>query len=174
MNENPKIYIAGPSVFRLNANAIAETLKAACVMRDLYPLYPLDNEIKGEGMSDAEIAKAIAEANIKMIQEADAIIADVTPFRGTAMDVGTAFEIGMATQRGIPVVAYTEAPIKEYRERVRDEGFNVRNMHGSYYDDDGVIEDFGLYENLMIAATAEFTDQGYGAALDKVKELISQ
>lgn len=101
-----KVYLAGPSVFYPNWKEVSEELKSLCYKYGFEPLYPLDNEVTGD--SPLDIATKIAKSNVAMIQEADAIIADITEFHGTSMDVGTAFEIGMAIQRGIPVVTYTE------------------------------------------------------------------
>ncbi|KGK43400.1 hypothetical protein LH51_00340 [Nitrincola sp. A-D6] len=168
-----QIYLAGPSVFYPNVASLSAQLKAACCKLGMEPLYPLDNEIQQGHLTPVEMAQAIAQANIHMIQKADAIIADISCFRGTAMDVGTAFEIGMAVQRGIPVISYTDAPRPEYLTRVKAADGSVRQEQGVWMDAVGMIEDFGLQENLMIACTTEYTDQGAAMALSMVRVLLS-
>ncbi|QEW07542.1 nucleoside 2-deoxyribosyltransferase [Nitrincola iocasae] len=167
------IYLAGPSVFYPDVASLSAQLKADCRKLGMEPLYPLDNEIHQEQLTPAEMAQAIAQANIGMIQQADAIIADISCFRGTAMDVGTAFEIGMAVQRGIPVISYTEAPRPDYLTRVKAVDSDVRQTQGIWMDAVGMIEDFGLQENLMIACTTEYTDQGAAMALSMVRVLLT-
>ena len=137
------------------------------------PLYPLDNEIQQEHLAPVETAQAIAQANIHMIQKADAIIADISCFRGTAMDVGTAFEIGMAVQRGIPVISYTDAPRPDYLTRVKAAATHIRQEQGVWMDEVGMVEDFGLQENLMVACTTQYTDQGAAMALSMVRVLLA-
>ena len=43
-----------------------------------------------------------------MVSAADAVVADLSPFRGPHIDDGTAVEIGYAVARGIPVFAYAD------------------------------------------------------------------
>lgn len=167
------VYLAGPSVFYADVMAISAQLKADCEQLGMMPLYPLDNEIQSDHLTAAEIAQAIAQANIRMIQQADAIIADISCFRGTAMDVGTAFEIGMAVQRGIPVVSYTDAPRPDYLSRVRAADAAVTEQDGVWRDATGMIENFGLQENLMVACTTAYTDQGAKMALAMVRVMLS-
>lgn len=69
------------------------------------------------------------------LDEADAVIANLTPFRGPSADVGTAWELGYAAGRGLPVFAYTGA-LDHYGARVRVDGL--------------LIEDFDLADNLML------------------------
>jgi nucleoside 2-deoxyribosyltransferase len=168
-----KVYLAGPSVFYPDVASLSAQLKAACCKLGMEPLYPLDNDIQQEHLTPVEMAQAIAQANIQMIQEADAIIADISCFRGTAMDVGTAFEIGMAVQRAIPVISYTDAPRPDYLTRVKAADTHVRQEQGVWMDAVGMIEDFGLQENLMIACTTQYTNQGAAMALSMVRVLLS-
>jgi len=78
-------------------------------------------------------AKQHLEMLRRMIDECDAVIANIEPFRGPHMDPGTAFEIGYAVAKGKPVYCYTT--------QARDENGDA-------------IEDFGLTENLMIDSPA--------------------
>ena len=167
-----KVYLAGPSVFYHNWKEHSKELKSLCYKLGFEPLYPMDNEVSGESPED--IAKNIAKANVAMIQEADAIIADITEFRGTAMDTGTAFEVGMAIQRGIPVVTYTDSERKDYKDRVNDMD-NLNEMEdGSLVDSNKMtVENFGLQENLMISALSDYSNEGPEGALKILKKIFN-
>ena len=93
-----KIYLAGPDVFRPDALTWAEEARALLARHGHYALIPSDNnETSAEG---------IFRANIEMISEADAVIANLNPFRGCEPDSGTCFEIGCAIALGKQVIAY--------------------------------------------------------------------
>jgi nucleoside 2-deoxyribosyltransferase len=130
-----KVYLAGPAVFREDAaQALAADMRL-CEGFDLEALIPLDTTLT--------TADAIFAANIRLIDTADAVIADISPFRGPHCDVGTAWEIGYAHARGKPVFAWSRDP-RPLTQRIA--GTNGRDAEG------WLIEDFGLVENLMIAA----------------------
>ena len=83
----------------------------------------------------------------------DAVIANMTPFRGPSMDVGTAFELGYMAGRGRPVLGYSNVTAT-YATRAL-EFFGV--LPGSdaasaaLADPSGMaIEPFGLVDNLML------------------------
>ena len=82
------------------------------------------------------------------MERCDILIADMTPFRGPSMDVGTAFEMGLAKAREMPVFGYNDV-LGPYNERVptgpSDGDSRPRDVDGLH------IEDFGLQDNLMVA-----------------------
>ena len=80
-----KVYLAGPDVFFPDAALRAETHKKLCLAYGFEPLHPVD------GVETT--AAGIYAANIAMIQAADAVLANLSPFRGAETDSGTAFEI---------------------------------------------------------------------------------
>lgn len=138
MPELPKIYIAGPGVFRPDADELARELKDICHRYWLEGLWPAD------GPSDT--ARLIAQANLKMIRSAAALVADVSPFRGPHSDDGTAYEIGFAHALGKPTFAWSSntEPLAW-----RIEG---KRIDGILRDSDGyAIEDFAAPVNLMLA-----------------------
>jgi nucleoside 2-deoxyribosyltransferase len=107
--------------------------RAVCVQHGLEPLVPLDER--------ATTAALIYRSNVRLLAGADAVIANVTPFRGAHADPGTAWEIGHAVALGTPVFAYSDAP-QALRQRVAG---------GALADADGMaVEDFGFAENLMV------------------------
>lgn len=103
----PKIYLAGPDVFHVEAKAIGREKKKICARLGFEGLFPLDNEIETPDDAESqEIAARIYAANIEMLDRADAVVANVTPFLGALSDDGTAFEVGYAVARGLPIVLY--------------------------------------------------------------------
>ncbi|MFC3230126.1 nucleoside 2-deoxyribosyltransferase [Marinibaculum pumilum] len=146
-----KAYLAGPEVFLADALDIAQAKQALCSAYGFEGLAPLDGEVTTAGGPEA-LAGAIYDKNVAMIRRSDLVIANLTPFRGLVMDPGTAFEIGFACALGLPVFGYANTDAGHFR-RVADAG-PLRPRPGRpevQEDADGLaVEDFGLFENLMI------------------------
>jgi nucleoside 2-deoxyribosyltransferase len=147
----PRVYLAGPGVFRPDAREFGQRLKAKCAQAGLVGCFPLDNDIAAG--TPAETARAIYRANVDLIDTSLAIIAEISPFRGPNMDPGTAWEIGYGVARGLPVYAWSTDPNLLF---ARTEGHLGAHPHaGTGHDQNGwIIENFGLIENLMIAVSA--------------------
>jgi len=142
----PRLYLAGPEVFRPDAVAEGERLKALAQAAGAEGVYPLD----GEPLHDAGATKRRCR---KMIDAADAVVANITPFRGHHMDPGTAWEIGYAEAKGKPVHLWSGDP-RAMVDRVPAK-LGIEEGGFGYRDADGhLVEDFELAENLMIAADA--------------------
>lgn len=137
-----RVYLAGPGVFRINAEAFGAELKTICNRYGLDAIWPLD-AVAGD-------APAIFAANVDAIRSADVIAADLSPFRGPHMDCGTAWECGFAHALGLQVFAWSSHNFELMARIPRAEGDNVepRDLAGM------LIEDFLLPENLMIAVPA--------------------
>src|ERR1700733_3088759 len=110
-----KIYLAGPDVFLPNAIEIGRRKVELCARYDLVGLYPLDNEVD---LSAPDASLAIFKGNEAMMNAANAIIANLTPFRGPGADSGTVYELGYMAGRGKPCFGYSNDP-SNYAERVR-------------------------------------------------------
>ena len=81
--------------------------------------------------------------------EADAIIANLTPFRGPGADAGTVYELGYMAARGKLCLGYSNDPTL-YPDRVR-KFTGVAAKDGRLVDASGLtVEDFGLTDNLMM------------------------
>jgi nucleoside 2-deoxyribosyltransferase len=154
----PKIYLAGPEVFLADSSWIVREKKTVCDSLGLEGADPLDNKIDRDGKSPFEIAIAIAQANEQMMDGCDAIIADMTPFRGPSMDVGTAYEMGFMRGRGKPVFGYSNDPAP-YAEKVLEDRGDItvfeqttpNGVESKVTDADGMtVENFGLVDNLML------------------------
>lgn len=146
-----KVYLAGPEVFLPDAAEIGRRKKAICARYGLEGLFPLDKEVEAASNTPYQFASAIYQANISLMLSADAIIANMTPFRGPSMDVGTAFEIGFCTARNLPVFGYANVS-QLLVERI--EGVRLGDK-GTPIDQSGMdIENFQFFENLMVEIPA--------------------
>jgi len=145
-----KIYIAGPEY-------------------GFEGLYPLDNVVDFS-QEKHKIAKDIFEANVKMIQKADIVIANLNPFRGKEPDSGTVWECGYAYGLGKEVYAYMQ-DTSEYIERFSADEVTIEN--GNVYDKEGMlVEDFAYPLNLMLSCSLkEIVKGSFEDALKKVAKL---
>ena len=137
-----KIYLAGPDVFLPDPLKIAEAKKKICAKYGFRGIFPLDNVLDLSNLSLFESGVKIYQNNIKLMDNCDLIIANMTPFRGPSMDVGTAFELGYMTAQGKPIFAYTNDD-RLYGDRV--------TKITSDLDENGMsIELFQMHDNLML------------------------
>ena len=144
----PRLYLAGPEVFLPDPIEAGRVKVALCDAAGFDGLYPLDNVLDLAGLSKPEQAARISAANEALMRSADAVIANLTPFRGVSMDAGTAFEVGFMRALGRPVFGYSNAA-ETYHARAL--AFRSRGIPPGDYDRPEVeIEDFDLSENLMI------------------------
>jgi nucleoside 2-deoxyribosyltransferase len=141
-----KVYLAGPDVFLPDAVAIGRRKVELCAHHGLIGLYPLDNAID---LAANDASLRIFRGNETMMIEADAIIANLTPFRGPGADAGTVYELGYIAGRGKLCLGYSNDP-SSYADRVRQ--FTPVHAHdGRLVDALGLtVEDFGLTDNLMM------------------------
>lgn len=137
------VYLAGPDVFYLDADRLAEEHKALCRQYGFEPLHPIDQPTLK--------SRHIFTTNIELLSRADAVVANLNPFRGAEVDSGTAFEVGFAVALGIPVVRYIESSecLKDRVGRL----FGPLGQQGSVWRDrDGnLVENFEHPVNLMLA-----------------------
>lgn len=133
-----KLYLAGPDVFRPDAERWATAARALCQAAGHQALLPLDQE--------GATAAAICANNLRLVAAADCVVANLNPFRGAEPDSGTCVEIGYALALGKCVVGYA-ADLRPLRERLA-----VPGAGGGCCDATGwQVEDFGLPLNLMLA-----------------------
>ena len=152
-----KIYLAGPDVFRQDAKEFGEFLKKLCKEYGHEGLYPLDNEITPQEGED--ISKLIYEANFDMIRKCDIVLANMIPFSGVSMDVGTAWEIGAAKALGKKVYLYNSSG-GYYSQRVIKGRKDFPN-----------VENFGLEDNLMLIHGADGIYGEFEEALKSLNDL---
>jgi nucleoside 2-deoxyribosyltransferase len=141
-----RVYLAGPDVFLPDALEIGRQKIEICRRHGLIGLYPLDNVVN---RASADASLQIFRANEAMMDQADAIIANLTPFRGPGADAGTVFELGYMSARGKFCLGYSNDPAI-YADRVR-RFTKVTARDGGLVDADGLtVEDFGHNDNLMM------------------------
>jgi len=149
----PRVYLAGPDVFRPDAAQYFAALALACDALGMMAVPPFDGKAAGP-----DPARQIYEENMKLLRSADGVIANLAPFRGLEPDSGTVFEVGVAIALGLPVAAYGVPP-GTYAQRAATAGVVGRDPDGSLRDPEGtLIEDFGLPLNLMLACSVRFSD----------------
>jgi len=156
-----KLYLAGPDVFRPDATAWAEAARQLCKAAGHDALIPLD------GVETT--APGIYHANIELIRSADAVLANLNPFRGCEPDSGTCVEVGYALALGKPVIGYLALDETTTARVERISGTKLEWRNGRPLDQAGLyVEDFGLPLNLMLAVPARIVVGGLSEALQAV------
>jgi nucleoside 2-deoxyribosyltransferase len=168
---SPKVYLAGPDVFLPDPAAHFELLRAKCRDRGLVGVSPFEGGVTLEGSGD-DVAERIYVANIGLLRQCDAVLANLMPFRNaTEPDSGTVFEVGFAVALGKPVVGYLPDRHRSYEEKVVGACGMSRDAHGVCWDRSHgfMVEEFGQPMNLMLSrSTALFGD--IDSALDCLAE----
>ncbi|WP_265942779.1 nucleoside 2-deoxyribosyltransferase [Dechloromonas sp. A34] len=156
-----KLYLAGPDVFRPDALAWADEARQLCQAAGHDALIPLD------GVETT--APGIYHANIDLIRSADAVLANLNPFRGCEPDSGTCVEVGFALALGKPVIGYLARDETTTARVERISGTALEWRNGRPLDQAGLyVEDFGLPLNLMLAVPTRIVVGGLSEALQAV------
>jgi len=141
-----KIYLAGPDVFLPDAIEMGRRKRELCERYRFVGLFPLDNSVD---LAAPTASMRIFESNRAMMDLSDAIVANLTPFRGPSADAGTVYELGYMAGRGKLCLGYCNEPLS-YRERVARMQ-SLREAENPLFDNSGLlVEDLGLADNLMI------------------------
>lgn len=156
-----KVYFAGPEVFAPDAENRFAFIRREAIARGMEPLTPSDHRPPSK-LRGYALASWIKRENMRLIQESDAVVANISPFRGPNMDPGAAWEIGFAEALNKPVLLWSED--KRFLEQ-RTDGRAGLDLQG------WSIEQFGLPENLMIAINASGISGSITEVLDKLKQL---
>jgi nucleoside 2-deoxyribosyltransferase len=152
-----KVYLAGPDVFLPDAKDIGQRKKDICAHLGLVGLFPLDGGLdEASSESGGPLSMQIFGRCTAMMEDADAVIAHLTPFRGPSADAGTVFELGYMAARGKVCTGYTNRR-GSYADRIEGVPRAAVDAGGLVYLDSKshVIEDFGLTDNLMIVHALE-------------------
>jgi nucleoside 2-deoxyribosyltransferase len=139
-----RVYLAGPDVFLPDARRFATAKKERVAAAGHEPLFPLDAKLDVDFENDPGplVARAIFASNLALIESADAVLANLTPFRGPSGDPGTVWEVGLAFGLGKRVIGYSNV-ITAFAARSR--------AFLAVRPDDLSVEDFDLQsDNLMI------------------------
>ncbi|MFG1295992.1 nucleoside 2-deoxyribosyltransferase [Xanthobacter variabilis] len=150
-----KLYLAGPEVFLDDAREIGRLKLELCADFGFTGLFPIDGEplLVDEG---GTLARTIFANNLSLMRSADAVVANLTPFRGISADPGTAFELGFAFALGKAVAAYSNAPGELLHRAHAAIGPAEGEGRAHTFLADGLhVEDFGHFDNLMLAEALE-------------------
>ena len=167
------LYLAGPEVFLPDAVAVVDEQRRICRDLGLTPISPLD---KGDGPGDQTVSRQdrIFAGNIALIEAADAIVANVAPFRGPDPDAGTAFEVGYAHALGKPVYLWAEDRSTSAERVERFHGPLQTRADGMLADRDGLmVENFGGPVNLMLVSPATVVLGSFEACIQRVAEDVA-
>jgi nucleoside 2-deoxyribosyltransferase len=142
-----KVYFAGPDVFSRSYGAFKKMVEADCAELGLEPLFP------GDDVTGTDPA-AIFRDNLALIDRADAVVANLNPFRGAEPDSGTVFELGYAYARGKRLFGYVEIEETNVDRLERIDGPTTRYGSDVLDRQGNKVESFGLPMNLMICVPA--------------------
>jgi nucleoside 2-deoxyribosyltransferase len=144
-----RVYLAGPEVFLEDAAAIAAAKRAICAAHGLVGVFPTDPAVTPAGEPEWFRLYLANEAHIR---GCDALIANLTPFRGASADPGTVFELGFMRALGRPVFGYANTRARFGGRTLALLGRAARRRaDGAWEDAEGMaVEDFDLHDNLML------------------------
>jgi nucleoside 2-deoxyribosyltransferase len=157
MRRISSIFLAGPDQWFPEAE---DHLSRARGMIELAGYTPMIGA--GGGLIETERSEVMARETyaktLQTLRTADAVIANLTPWRGVGADPAAAFQVGFASALGKPVFAYLNVAAEDeadVRGRVEAQFGASPDSAGVWRDaDDCEIEDYGLPENLMLWAEA--------------------
>ena len=131
-----RVYLAGPEVFLPDAAAVIAAKCDLTRAAGLIPVAPGDAQVPDD-LAPFDKGLFISRYDEALMDSADAVIANLTPFRGISADVGTAYELGFMAGRGKPVFAYTN-DARPHADRIGADG-------GGF-----AVERFAMADNLML------------------------
>ncbi|TDH64545.1 nucleoside 2-deoxyribosyltransferase [Dankookia rubra] len=146
-----RLYLAGPEVFLADAAGIAAAKRDVCAAQGLVGVFPLDLPPLEPDPALPEWRR-IYQSNEAHIRSCDALIANLTPFRGASADVGTVYELGFMRALGRPVFGYSNVA-QRFGGRVLAGlgGAARRRADGAWEDAEGMaVEEFDRHDNLML------------------------
>ncbi|MBT3551706.1 MAG: nucleoside 2-deoxyribosyltransferase [Rhodospirillaceae bacterium] len=154
----PRVYLAGPDIYHPRAEEIAANKKSICERYGLEGVTPMDIEGGRTHSGSADDGLEIYRAARIMIAGCDALIANMTPFRGPGIDAATALEMGVMAGYGRPIVGYS-LDTQIYKDRLAHlfqeiEEDLIENGSGLATRDGLSVEDFGLLDTAVIAGAA--------------------
>lgn len=133
---------------------VFDAKKAMCSEFGFEGISPMDGELKLEGLSPFEQGVTIYRGNLAHMQRSDAVVANMTPFRGVSMDPGTAFEMGYMAASGKRVLGYTHTAShfgkrsSRYYEHARPDLLETYSAGTS-------VENFDMPDNLMMVGSVD-------------------
>jgi nucleoside 2-deoxyribosyltransferase len=152
-----RIYLAGPEVFLADAAALAAEKRRICAAHGLTGVSPVDAPAAGAPSASGGGWYGIYLASEALMRGCDALIANLTPFRGPSADPGTVFELGFMRALGRPVFGHANVAARFGSRTLAALGPEARRRAAAaggeavWEDADGMaVEDFDLHDNLML------------------------
>jgi nucleoside 2-deoxyribosyltransferase len=152
-----KVYLAGPEVFLANAREALDIKIALTRAAGLIPVSPGDFTIPPQP-TKRQLGHAISAIDEKMMDSADAIIANLTPYHGVSADTGTCYELGYMCAQGKLAYAYTNVAVSMRERTVAHYGGDVvtdANGRLRARRDGLAVEDMDMSDNLMMQGGVE-------------------
>ena len=146
-----RVYLAGPEVFLPNAREQLDRKIALTRAAGLIPVAPGDLTIP-ETPTKREKGHAISQIDEGLMLSADAIIANLTPYRGRNADTGTCYELGFMCALGKAAYGYTNVAADHYeRQRQHYAGVLAPGVDGRLRGSDGMlIEAVDMSDNWLM------------------------
>lgn len=176
-----KVYMAGPDIFRVAWPDMARKIMSACEAWGFEALLPIpaNQSLDRPGVSGitasgkTQDAVSVFRSCMDMIRSCDAMVANITPFRGDEPDSGTVFEIATAYALGKPVVAYTLDTRLTHERHIHNGSITT---NGALMCRSGfLVEQFCLPCNVMVAQACSaivFGDAANG--LHTLKNILAE
>lgn len=156
MRRIERVFLSGPDLFMPDGPKLLEAKRAACAAAGFEGVHA--DEAVGAGQPGELRARMIYADVIARLRGCDAVVANLSPWRGPHPDPGTVFEAGFAGGLGLPVFAYLnvgEEAQADHRDRVDAVVGAQLDSHGEWRDPDGgLVEDLGLPESVMLWSEA--------------------
>jgi nucleoside 2-deoxyribosyltransferase len=147
-----RIYLAGPEVFLPDAAAVADAKRAVCARLGAVGVFPTDPVHCPTADVAPEQWLKVYLSNEAHIRSCDALVANLTPFRGPSADAGTVYELGFMRALGRPVAGYANTALPFTDRTLAFLGPAARRRDEKVWEDaEGLhLEAFGLHDNLMV------------------------
>jgi nucleoside 2-deoxyribosyltransferase len=160
-----RVYIAGPDVFRDNAEEYLNDLKHLCSDYDCIGLSPEDVKIDYDGIPfSKEHGQLLFRALLAQIDSADIIVGNIIPFRGACIDDGTAGEMLYGFAKKKIIYGYTRLFNYTLKDITDIFAHNVEN--GEF----PVVENFG--ENKVNLMIQEAIEQSGGSIFESFEDCL--
>lgn len=148
-----KVYIAGPEVFLPNGFEIIARKNALVHAYGFATVRPPGEYWDRSGFAKFDLGMEISRRNELLMDEAELLVANLTPFRGISADPGTVYELGYMIAQGKPTYAFSN-DARGYLERARDDYYGGTLQPGAdgrpHGSDGHRVEDHTMADNLML------------------------
>lgn len=149
-----RIYLAGPDVFLRDALAQAARKRELCARYGYDSAFPFDAVLDFTNLTERQKAMRIYHSDVALMDSCDICLAQMTPYRGPSMDVGTAYEMGYMRAQGKLVLGYTNV-VGDIAQRTAAGIGGIdklrRRDSGAMEDPEGLmVEGMGMVDNLML------------------------